>query len=74
MTPEEFETIQRKIKLTDSGMAAELRLADARQIRRYRAGDRTISGPVVRLMELFRDGVIKPDPERLKTGKMNDLR
>ena len=66
MTPEEFEAIQRKIKLTDSGMAAELRLADDRQIRRYRAGDRKISGPVARLMELFRDGTIHPDPDRQK--------
>jgi DNA-binding transcriptional regulator YiaG len=58
MTPAEFKAIRHKLALTQSGLAARLRVEDIRSIRRYETGERSISGPVSLLMELMDAGNI----------------
>ena len=58
MTPETFHRIRKKLVLTQSGLAALLRVEDIRTIRRWEKGERSISGPVSYLMELLDDGTI----------------
>ena len=53
MTPEQFKAIRKRAGLTTAGLAAHLRLADARTIRRYEDGSRPVSGPVSLLMEIL---------------------
>lgn len=56
MTPSEFKAIRTRAGLTQTGLAARLRIEDLRTIRRYEAGERAISGPVSLLMELLDAG------------------
>lgn len=56
MTPEAFKAIRQRAGLTQTELAARLRIEDLRTIRRYEAGERAISGPVSLLMELLDDG------------------
>lgn len=51
MTPARFKAIRRAAGLTQSQLAARLRIEDARTIRRYEDGERPVSGPVSILME-----------------------
>lgn len=56
MTPATFRAIRERAGLTQSGLAARLRLSDSRTIRRYEDGSREVSGPVSLLMELLDAG------------------
>jgi DNA-binding transcriptional regulator YiaG len=56
MTPEQFKTIRQQAGLTQSRLAALLRISDSRTIRRWETGEREVSGPVSILMEMLRDG------------------
>lgn len=56
MTPSTFKSIRQRAGLTQSGLAAVLRVDDLRTIRRYEKGEREISGPVSLLMELLDAG------------------
>ncbi len=58
MTPAEFKVIRERAGLTQTGLAALLRIEDLRTIRRYEHGDRAISGPVSLLMEMLASGKI----------------
>jgi DNA-binding transcriptional regulator YiaG len=58
MTPATFKSIRERAGLTQSGLAAILRIEDLRTIRRYETGERSISGPVSLLMELLDQGKI----------------
>lgn len=58
MTPTTFKAIRERAGLTQSGLAALLRISDKRTIRRYETGEREISGPVSLLMELLDAGQI----------------
>lgn len=60
MTPSAFRAIRKRAGLTQSGLAAFLRVDDLRTIRRYEKGERSVSGPVSYLMELLDAGTIKP--------------
>lgn len=61
MTPAEFKSIRHRLGLTQSELAAFLRLSDGgRYVRMIEAGERNPSGPVCYLMELLDAGVIKP--------------
>ena len=60
MTPDAFKAIRERAGLTQTGLAAILRIEDLRTIRRYEHGERAISGPVSYLMELLEAGIIKP--------------
>ena len=51
MTPATFLSIRKQAGLTQSGLAARLRISDVRTIRKWEAGERAISGPVSLLME-----------------------
>lgn len=51
VTSTEFKAIRLRAGLTQSQLAARLRISDSRVIRRYEAGSREISGPVSLLME-----------------------
>lgn len=53
MTADQFRAIRRRLGLTQSQLAARLRIADARTIRRYEGGKVPITGPVSVLMELW---------------------
>lgn len=63
MTPTQFKAIRQRAGLTQSGLAAILRLSDLRTIRRYETGERAISGPVSLLMELLDRGELPLDKE-----------
>jgi DNA-binding transcriptional regulator YiaG len=56
VTPATFKAIRQRAGLTQSGLAAVLRIGDLRTIRRWEAGEREISGPVTILMEMLDDG------------------
>jgi DNA-binding transcriptional regulator YiaG len=56
VTPAEFKSIRQRAGLTQSGLAALLRLKDSRSIRMMESGDRAISGPIGLLMELLDSG------------------
>jgi DNA-binding transcriptional regulator YiaG len=54
MTPDEFKAAREKLGLSITDMARALRLSpDGRAVRRYERGEREISGPIERLIELF---------------------
>lgn len=61
MSPATFKSIRQRAGLTQSGLAAFLRLGDngGRYVRMIEAGDRNPSGPVCYLMELLDAGTIK---------------
>ena len=56
MTSETFKSIRNRAGLTQSGLAALLRISDSRAIRRWETGEREISGPVALLMEMLDAG------------------
>jgi DNA-binding transcriptional regulator YiaG len=56
LTPTEFKSIRERAGLTQSGLAARLRMSDRRTIRYWETGGRPISGPVSILMELLDAG------------------
>lgn len=60
MNPTAFKAIRQRASLTQSGLAARLRLGDngGRYIRMIEAGDREPSGPVSLLMELLDAGAL----------------
>jgi DNA-binding transcriptional regulator YiaG len=57
MTPATFQRIRAKLRMTQTQLAAVLRIDDIRTIRRWERGERAISGPVSLLMELLDDGL-----------------
>jgi DNA-binding transcriptional regulator YiaG len=59
MTPATFKRIRtQRLGMTQSQLAAVLRINDIRTIRRWELGERPISGPVCYLMELLDEGKI----------------
>lgn len=74
MTPANFRRIRRAAGLTIAGLARVLRVSDEKTIRRYEAGERTISGPVQIIMEMMDAGEL---PNRLfapaNSGRMEDM-
>lgn len=56
MTPAQFKEIRQRAGLTQSGLAALLRISDSRAVRRWETGERSISGPVSLLMEMLDAG------------------
>lgn len=60
MTPATFNRIRKKLGMTQTQLAAVLRIEDIRTIRRWEKGQRAISGPVSFLMELLDDGRLLP--------------
>jgi DNA-binding transcriptional regulator YiaG len=58
MTPATFQRIRAKLGMTQTQLAAVLRIEDIRTIRRWEKGERAISGPVSLLMELLDEGKI----------------
>jgi len=56
MNPATFRAIRTRAGLSQSGLAALLRVEDVRTIRRYELGERAVSGPVSLLMELIDTG------------------
>lgn len=66
MTPAQFKQHRESLSLTQSQMAISLRLNSSRAVRAYELGEREISGPISKLMEIFvkfpammQDGFIK---------------
>ena len=56
MTAAQFAAIRERAQLTQSQLAARLRIEDLRTVRRYEKGERAVSGPVSLLMELLDAG------------------
>ena len=56
MTPTELKAIRTRYGLTQRQLAAILRIEDQRTVRRWEAGDRTISGPATILLEMMDTG------------------
>ena len=55
MTPDEFRAIRLKRGLSLQGMADLLGLKSKRAIQYYESGEREVSGPVIRVLELTRE-------------------
>lgn len=53
MTPEQFKEARNKMGVSQDKMAALLGLNSGRAVRAYELGERKISGPVMKLMEIF---------------------
>lgn len=60
MTAEEFRAIRKNAGLSANGLAALLRLSDGSNVRKIERGVNGVSGPVSMLMELLRDGILRP--------------
>lgn len=69
MTPAHFKAIRKRAGLTQSGLAAVLRLADngGRYIRMIENGDREPSGPICICMEML-------DAGKLEIGETDENR
>lgn len=63
MTPATIKTIRQRAGLSQSGLAALLRLSDLRTIRRWEKGDVPISGPASIVLEMLDAGEL---PERFR--------
>ena len=63
MTPAEIQSIRKRAGLSQSGLAALLRVSDLRTVRRWEAGDVPISGPTSIILELLDSGEL---PERFR--------
>ena len=61
MNPTQIKTIRQQAGLSQTGLAAVLRIADLRTIRRWEKGDVPISGPASIIMEMMEAGEL---PER----------
>lgn len=61
MTNKEVQSIRKRAGLTQSGLAALLRITDQRTVRRWETGDIPVSGPASIVMELLDSGEL---PER----------
>jgi DNA-binding transcriptional regulator YiaG len=61
MTPTEIQSIRKRAGLSQSGLAALLRISDLRTVRRWETGDTPISGPASIILELLDAGEL---PER----------
>ncbi|GAB3282791.1 hypothetical protein GCM10027347_59260 [Larkinella harenae] len=60
MTPAQFIKIRKQAGLS-LGQLSQIIRVDPRSIRRYEDGTREISGPVSKLIELIRDGILRED-------------
>lgn len=56
MAPTEVQTIRKRAGLSQTGLAALLRIADLRTVRRWETGDVPISGPASIILELLDAG------------------
>lgn len=61
MTPAHIKAIRKQAGLSQTGLAAVLRIADQRTIRRWETGKIPISGPASIILELLDAGEL---PER----------
>jgi len=57
MTPKQIKTIRKQAGLTQSGLAALLRISDIRTIRRWETGEIQISGPASIVMQFIDEGL-----------------
>ncbi|MCW5615839.1 MAG: helix-turn-helix domain-containing protein [Rhodocyclaceae bacterium] len=53
MTPDELRAIRNQFGLSQSELAALLKVSDGRTVRRWEAGDRDIPGPAIVLLRLL---------------------
>ena len=53
MTPTQFKDARKALGLSQNGMAEALGLKTSRAIRQFESGDREVSGPVAKLIELL---------------------
>lgn len=63
MSPNKVKTIRQRVGLTQSGLAALLRISDLRTIRRWETGDIPVSGPASIILEMLDAGEL---PERYR--------
>jgi DNA-binding transcriptional regulator YiaG len=61
MTPATIKAIRTRAGLTQSQLAAMLRISDLRTVRRWESGDVPVSGPASIVLELLEAGEL---PER----------
>lgn len=61
MTPAEVQSIRKQAGLSQTGLAALLRIGDLSTIHRWEKGDRKVSGPASIILELIESGEL---PER----------
>lgn len=53
MTPTQFKDARKALGLSQQGMAEALGLSSSRAIRQYEAGDRSVSGPIAKLVGIL---------------------
>ena len=58
MTPSHIRTIRKEAGLSQTGLAALLRIKDLRTIRRWESGETPITGPASIILELIEDDAL----------------
>jgi transcriptional regulator with XRE-family HTH domain len=53
MTPVQFKAARKALGLSQNAMASALGLKTSRAIRQFESGDREVSGPVAKLVEML---------------------
>ena len=61
MTPEQVRAVRARAGLTQSDLAALLRLASIKTIQRWESGSTPIPGPAAILLDLIDAGIWTPD-------------
>jgi len=68
MTPAQIITIRKRAGLSQSGLAALLRITDQRTIRRWEKGDIPVSGPASIILEMLEAGELPKRYEKEASG------
>lgn len=63
MTPAEVQAVRKRAGLSQTGLAALLRITDQRTVRRWETGEVPISGPASIILEMLDRGEL---PERYR--------
>ncbi len=63
MTADELKSIRQQAGLSQSGLAALLRISDERSVRRWETGETQVSGPASLVLEMLGAGEL---PERYR--------
>lgn len=65
MSPTQFKDARKALGLSQNAMASALGLKTSRAIRQFESGERDVSGPVAKLVDMLLERRTNPQPENL---------